>query len=61
MVMFYSMLLRPGHTGQMEGLQTNPDFCASFTRFGGVVRDVQSAHESRTDRIRTVLVSLETR
>ena len=26
-----------------------------------VVRDMQSAHETRTDRVRTALVSLETR
>ena len=42
------------------GSRTNPDFCTSFTRFGGVVRDVQSAHESRTDRVRTALIVLET-
>ena len=34
---------------------------ANKTRFGEVVRDVQSAHESRTDRVRTALISLETR
>ena len=43
------------------GSRTNPDFCAIFTLFGGFVRDVQSAHESRTDHVRTALIALETR
>ena len=43
------------------GSRANPDFCEIFARFGGVVRDVQSAHESRTDRIRMALIALETR
>ena len=33
----------------------------TFARFGGVVHDVQSAHKSRTDRVRTALIALETR
>ena len=53
--------LRPGHMGQMEGLRMDREQIPTFARFGGVVRDVQSAHESRTDRIRTALIVLETR
>ena len=46
------------------GSRTNPDFCTILRDLEGlcvVVCDVQSAHESRTDRVRTALIALETR
>ena len=61
------MCLRPGHTGQTEGLRTDREQIPTFARvlrdlewLCVVVRDVQSEHESRTDCVRTALISLET-
>ena len=57
----YGTFKGPVHTGQMEGLRMDREQIPTFVRFGGVVRDVQSAHDSRTDRVRTALIALETR
>ena len=59
--------LRKGPVTQAQ--RTNYVLIANKLRFlrefyviwRGVVRDVQSAHESRTDRVRTALIALETR
>ena len=60
--------LRPGHTGQMEELRMDHEQIQTFVRFLHdleglcvIVRDVQSAQESRMDRVKTVLIALETR
>ena len=59
---------RPGHTGPTDELRIDRDQIPAFARvlrdFEGlcvVVRDVQSAHETRTDRVRTALIALKTR
>ena len=44
----------PVTQAQKDGLRTVPDFCASFTRFGGVVRDVQSADESHKNGVNCI-------
>ena len=64
----YMHALRPGNTGQTEGLRMDREQIPTFARvlrdlegLCVVVRNMQSAHESRTDRVRTALISLETR
>ena len=68
MLLICYLYLRPGHTGQTEGLRIDrvqfPTFARVLRDFEGlcvVERDVQSEHESRTDRVRTALISLGTR
>ena len=60
--------LRPGHTGPTDELRIDRDQIPAFARvlhdldrLCVVVRDVQSAHESLTDRVRTALIALKTR
>ena len=60
--------LRPGHTGPTDELRIDRDQIPAFARvlrdldrLCVVVRDVQSAHETRTDRVGMALIALKTR